>query len=71
MRDLPLTENESTEVQAPNTRLKTANTKIQAPKKFQIPSANTTARQRVLELGAWDFLGAWCLEFGFSAGRQL
>jgi hypothetical protein len=64
MHDLPLTENESTKVQTPNTRLKTPNTKIQAPKKLQFPSANRTPRQPLLELGAWDFPGAWRLGFG-------
>ena len=46
--------------------MKTRNTKLQTPKKFQISSSKAMAQQQLLGLGAWDFSGAWRLEFGVS-----
>src|SRR4030095_5060377 len=46
--------------------MKTRKTKSQMLKKFQISSSKAMAQQQRLGLGAWDFSGAWRLEFGVS-----
>jgi hypothetical protein len=51
-------------------RKKNRKTKPQTPEKIQISNSNAMAQQRLLGLGAWDFSGAWCLEFGVSTHRQ-
>src|SRR5205809_3754281 len=58
--------------QAPSTKLQrnpgieTPKTKLQTPKKSQVPSSKPRPALRAwnLELGASLVLGAWCLEFG-------
>jgi len=45
-------------------RMKTPKTKLQTPKKLQIPSSNMAVSRRSLGFAAWDFFGAWCLGFG-------
>ena len=46
--------------------MKAPSTKLQAPNKFQISTSKAMVQQRLLGLGAWDFSGAWSLEFGVS-----
>src|SRR2546427_3403277 len=61
-----------TKHQIPNTKLQrnpgieTPKTKLQTPKKSQVPSSKPRPALRAwnLELGASLVLGAWCLEFG-------
>jgi hypothetical protein len=43
---------------------KAPSTKLQAPEKHQNP--NSKGVHGRLVLGAWNFSGAWCLEFGAS-----
>jgi hypothetical protein len=49
--------------------MKTPKTKLQTPKKLQIPKSNTAASLRHFGFGAWNFFGAWCLGFGVSFSR--
>jgi hypothetical protein len=49
--------------------MKAPSSKLQAPKKLQIPSSNTAGSPFVLAFGAWNFSGAWSLELGISSGR--
>src|SRR6266496_522808 len=65
--------------QAPNPKLQrspgieTPKTKLQTPKKSQVPSSKPRPALRAsnLELGTWCFFGAWSLEFGdFCLGSQ-
>ncbi len=52
-------------------RMKTPNPKTQIPNKPQISISNGQPPQRSLELGAWDFFGAWVLGFGnLACDRQ-
>jgi hypothetical protein len=44
--------------------MKAPSTNIQAPEKFQAPSAKPITV--LLELEIWSFSGAWMLEFGIS-----
>ena len=44
--------------------MKAPQTKIQTPKNSQVPSSKAASLRPVLEFGAWDFSGAWCLGFG-------
>jgi hypothetical protein len=43
--------------------MKTPNSKLQAPKKFQAPKAQRAATWN-LKVGIWSFVGFWDLEFG-------
>src|SRR5439155_16740192 len=47
-------------MQVPSCVRQAPSTKHQAPEKLQIPKAVGAP----LEVGAWDFSGAWCLGFG-------
>jgi hypothetical protein len=48
------------------------NPKHQIPKKHQAPRFKIeSAREFTLEIGAWNFPGAWGLEFGFFAAWNL
>src|SRR5438093_5872015 len=68
----PRDEGVGTKHQIPNTKLQrnpgieTPKTKLQTPKKSQVPSSKPRPALRAwnLELGASLVLGAWCLEFG-------
>src|SRR5256714_3653823 len=52
-------------------RREAPNPKLQAPKKLQAPNPNPSAVPcSFLELGIWNFLGAWSLGFGASAGSR-
>jgi hypothetical protein len=45
------------------------NSKIQIPRKFQIPTINGQRTRRFFgEFGAWVFFGVWELELGASRG---
>src|SRR5437762_5562551 len=52
----------------PLSGIETPNTKLQTPKKSQVPSSKTRPALRAwnLELGASLVFGAWCLGFGVS-----
>jgi len=56
--------NKHTKNQAPNTGMKTPNTKIQAPKKSQCPNSNSCSDVGGFELEHWSFSGVWTLVFG-------
>src|SRR5260221_9038828 len=46
-------------------------TKLQAPENIQAPNTKIRARTDwCLKLGAWNFIGAWCLEFGASVNCE-
>jgi hypothetical protein len=61
--------NENTKNQAPSTRMKTPNTKIQIPKNFQFPNFKLRRAGLIqgLEVGVWDLFGVWNLGFGALA----
>ena len=42
------------------------NSKLQTPKKLQLPSSKAARLREVLEFAVWEFSGAWCLGFGVS-----
>ena len=42
--------------------MKASSTNIQAPENRQ--TSNSKAARGRLKFGAWNFSGAWCLEFG-------
>src|SRR6266511_3293976 len=46
--------------------IKAPNSKLQTPKKLQVPSSKAASLRQVLEFEVWDFSGAWCLGFGVS-----
>src|SRR6266540_3786345 len=62
--------------QIPNTKLQrnpgieAPKTKLQTPKKSQVPNSKPQAALRAwnLELGAWSFSGVWCLELQSAEG---
>src|SRR3989440_190397 len=52
-------------------RREAPNPKLQAPKKLQAPNPKPSAVPcSFLELGIWNFFGAWSLGFGASAGSR-
>ena len=51
-------------------QIKTPNPKTQIPNKPQTSISNGEPPQRGLEFDAWDFFGAWGLEFGNSASDR-
>ena len=44
--------------------MKTPNTKLQTPEKFQITSSKAAKSRAELVFGAWEFFGVWSLVFG-------
>jgi hypothetical protein len=44
--------------------MKAPSTNIQAPEKLQASTSKQMPASRGLELGYWNFSGAWMLEFG-------
>ena len=44
--------------------MKAPNSKAQAPEKHQVSSSKLWLRERSLDVGVWNFSGAWRLELG-------
>jgi hypothetical protein len=45
-------------------KIKTPNSKLQAPEKFQTSTSNRNTRVEFLKLDAWMFSGCWMLVLG-------